>query len=103
MDIINDYIKNICYYVILTTVIFNMFPNEKYMRYIKIFSGFVLILIIVYPITNYFENDFDFDEIVNEFAISTGGEELEENIDEYEMKIEERINEMATDGAGTSQ
>lgn len=96
MEIINDYVKNICCYVILTTIIFNVFPDEKYVKYVKVFSGFILILIIVFPITNAIGKNFDFNEIVNNFALSAGSDDLEEDISEYEKIIEDRINEMVT-------
>lgn len=49
MEFLNAYIKNICCYVILMTIVFQLFPNDKYIRYVRVFAGFILILIILYP------------------------------------------------------
>lgn len=96
---INQYVKNLCYYVILTTVVFNIFPDEKYVKYVKMFSGFILILIIIMPFTKIFDGNLDFNDIVNEFAVDVGGDNLQNDIEEYESIIENRIEESMTENA----
>lgn len=93
---LEEYIKNICYYVIITTILFNVFPDEKYVKYIKLFSGFILIMIILTPLTKTFNKDFEFQNIIYEFSIDTEQGELENEIYEYESIIGERIKEIET-------
>lgn len=93
---LEEYIKNICYYVIISTILFNIFPDEKYVKYIKLFSGFILIMIVLPPIAKIFNKDFEFKDIVYEFSIETEQGKLEKEICEYESIIGERIKESET-------
>lgn len=91
---IKEYVMNICYYVIITTVLFNLFPDEKYVKYIKLFSGFILIMIVISPFAGKFDKGISFDEIVNDYALEVEQKELEKEIEEYEDVIEKRIKEI---------
>lgn len=51
MNAIYDWIKTIIFYMILMTVVLNVLPSGKYQKYIKFFSGMVLILLVMRPLT----------------------------------------------------
>lgn len=51
MNAIYDWIKTIIFYMILMTVVLNVLPSGKYHKYIKFFSGMVLILLVMRPLT----------------------------------------------------
>ena len=89
----SGYIKNICYYVIISTILFNIFPSEKYMKYIKLFSGFILVLIIISPITGILKKDGDISRFFSEYVDSMNECNLEENIEDYQEKIINRAME----------
>lgn len=42
---------NILFFLVFLTVLENLLPNKKYGRYIRLFTGLVLILLIVQPVT----------------------------------------------------
>lgn len=51
MEKLFDWIRNITYYLIFITVVINLLPNKKYEKYIRLFAGMVLILLVLKPIT----------------------------------------------------
>lgn len=72
MDILYETIRNICAFVILTTVVNNLLHESVYQKYVRFFTGLVLILIVVKPIVDILSNE-------NVFA---------GNIEKYLLQIE---------------
>ena len=48
------WIKNIAYYLILVTAMMHIIPNESYQKYIRLFTGMILILLLSTPILKLF-------------------------------------------------
>lgn len=51
------YIKEILVFLILTAVINNVLPDNSYKKYIRLFSGLILIIILISPILPYLKMD----------------------------------------------
>ena len=50
MDIIYTWVKNlVCFYIFLT-VILHLLPKESYQKYVRFFSGMLLMILVVSPI-----------------------------------------------------
>lgn len=50
MEAIAGYVRNIfCLYIIIT-IVDNLIANEKYARYIKLFSGILMIIVVIRPV-----------------------------------------------------
>lgn len=101
MDILNDAIKNISVFIILTTLINNLLTESTYKKYIRFFTGMVLIAIIINPIIRLVSSgESIFDEIrVNDLIIKS--DELKDDLMLYEEDagsvIEEQYNEITGD------
>lgn len=54
MDAVYNWIKGIAFYLIIVLAIQNVLPDNKYKKYIKMFTGMILVLLIISPITNLF-------------------------------------------------
>lgn len=50
LDWIYEWIKNICFYMILISAVLKALPGKTYEKYIQFFSGAVLILLLATPI-----------------------------------------------------
>lgn len=48
---IYEWIKNIAFYIILVTVVMNVIPNHNYKKYINLFTGMVMIILVLAPIS----------------------------------------------------
>lgn len=51
MDRLYGWIQNIVYYLIFVTIIINLLPAGKYEKYLRLFAGVILILLVIQPIT----------------------------------------------------
>lgn len=53
MEIIYNYIKNIVYFSLFVNLILNIFPNKNSKKYVRLFAGFLLILVVLEPIADF--------------------------------------------------
>lgn len=101
MDILNNAMKNISVFIILTTLINNLLTESTYKKYIRFFTGMVLIAIIINPIIRLVSSgESIFDKIrVNDLIIKS--DELKDELMLYEedacIVIEEQYNEITKD------
>ena len=51
MAAVSQWVQNIACYLIFTTVIINILPGKKYEKYLRLFAGMVLILLVLQPLT----------------------------------------------------
>jgi stage III sporulation protein AF len=49
---IYQWIKNIAFYMILITAVMNVIPNNNYKKYINLFTGIIMIILVISPISN---------------------------------------------------
>lgn len=47
---IYEWLKDLAYYVILVTVISHMIPGEVYQKYIRFFTGLVMVVLLLSPV-----------------------------------------------------
>jgi stage III sporulation protein AF len=48
---IYQWVKNIAFYMILITAVMNIIPNNNYKKYINLFTGMVMIILVLAPIS----------------------------------------------------
>ena len=46
----NDWIKTLVGYLLIVSVVTQMMPNQKYEQYVRLFTGFLLIILILQPV-----------------------------------------------------
>lgn len=100
---IYSWIKNIAFYLILITAIMNVLPGNSYKKYIRLFTGMLLIILVLGPINQLFNADTRIDatflknlytnEILNSSSEIMNSQESSENslFDQYEIQIETSI------------
>lgn len=49
-----EWIKNIAYFMILATAVTNLLPDSDYRRYVRLFMGMVLVVLLASPIFQLF-------------------------------------------------
>lgn len=62
MNGIFDWVKSIVFYLILLTVVTNLLPSRKYEKYVKLFTGMLLVIIVIHPVSQVFSWDETFDK-----------------------------------------
>ncbi|KAB1438167.1 stage III sporulation protein AF [Candidatus Galacturonibacter soehngenii] len=105
---IYQWIKNIAFYMILITAVMNLIPNNNYKKYINLFTGIVMIILVISPISkllgastrldsNFIKNIYN-QEIVNlkvdayQISDTSSSKLLEEYKNEISNQIEEIVN-----------
>lgn len=49
-DYLYEWIKNIAFYMVLVTAVTQLIPNQQYKKYIRFFTGLVLVLLMTTPV-----------------------------------------------------
>lgn len=103
------WVGNIAFYLIFMTVIGSILPNRKYDKYVRLFAGMVLILLVLNPLTSGLRLE---DKIAYSFEANTFRSEsqeledqilgiekrrFEEMIANYEEAVEKDVAAMALD------
>lgn len=95
MEFIYGYIRNICIFMLVITLILNIFPEKSNKKYIKLFAGFLLLLLIFHPIVKYKKSDVDIEKVMNKYykVDIDYDTDVEKNMEEIQTKMFERISE----------
>lgn len=56
-DYLYEWIQNIAFYLVLVTAVLHAVPDKAYKKYVRFFTGLVLILMIVTPVLKLFGTD----------------------------------------------
>ena len=88
MEYLVRWIKNIAIFYIVASLILNIIPGDKYKRYIKLFLGIVMVILLIKPIGRLTGLDGRFDEL---FLSGSYGAMSEDLRAELAFADEERI------------
>ena len=86
MEKLFEWIRNITYYLIFITVIINLLPNKKYEKYVRLFAGMVLILLVLKPVTGGLRLDDALARYFEEISLQKEAGELTGKISEMDEK-----------------
>ena len=75
MEFLYQYIKNICIFSLVISLVLNIFPESSSKKYIKLFAGIVLLALIVNPIINIKNNSGDIEQIIKNYTYGSLKEE----------------------------
>jgi len=78
-----EWLQNISYYLILVTAVTYVLPSGSYRKYIRFFTGLVLILMLLIPVMNLFR-----------IKIPDGDEVFEDFLSRYENNMPEYVDEV---------
>ncbi len=82
-------IKNIIIFSLISFVFLELCPKEEYKKYINLFTGFVLIIIVLNPLSKYFGKAPDIGNMVNEYFIANELKDMEYFFEDYDqMRVE---------------
>lgn len=99
MEFVYGYIRNISIFMIVTTLILNIFPEKSSKKYIKLFAGFLLLMLIFNPIVKYKKNNINVDKIISEYSRVKidKNSNLENSVNKFREDLFERISEKHED------
>lgn len=91
LEQIYQWIKNIAFYLILITAVMNVLPNNSYKKYVRLFTGMVLVLLVLSPLTGFLNLNqlMDVTYVTNSFKQELG--DLDVQTDDFEKLQEDKL------------
>lgn len=96
----SQWLKSLVGYLLIVSVTMQMLPNKKYEQYVKLFTGFLLIILLLRPVlkigsaSSFLENkiqEFVEEQEVLENEIIKKSEEFQEKSSSKEQELSEKI------------
>ena len=91
MEVIFGMVRNVCVFVLLTTVVNNLMQDSVYRKYIRFFVGIVMLILVINPVMSLLSMDIDFRDNVSKYMNEAGRYELYEEIKMGEQAAAEDI------------
>lgn len=76
---LNEWIQNIAFYLVLITALLHILPDSSYQKYVRFFTGLVLILLILAPVLKLFGMEDQFQTLYDGGAYQRKLEEIQES------------------------
>ena len=70
-----EWIRNVAFYLVLVTALLHVLPRSGYQKYIRFFTGLVLILLVLAPVLKLFQME---EELQDAYRDDSWLEQLEE-------------------------
>ena len=70
-----EWIRNVAFYLVLVTALLHVLPRSGYPKYIRLFTGLVLILLVLAPVLKLFQME---EELRDAYRDDSWLEQLEE-------------------------
>lgn len=70
-----EWIRNVAFYLVLVTALLHVLPRSGYQKYIRFFTGLVLILLVLAPVLKLFQME---EELWDAYRDDSWLEQLEE-------------------------
>lgn len=100
MEFLYAFVKNICVFTLVITLILNIFPDSRYKKYIKLFAGVLLIALVFNPIVQWKNSKVDINKIISEYTRGSYDVEIQFGVEEIENKMYERISNEYKENSG---
>lgn len=91
MEFLFNYVKNVCVFTLVITLILNIFPERQNKKYIKLFAGLLLMAVIFEPIVQMKNKNIDLVDFINKTGKGSYKIDFDKDISEIETKIYERL------------
>ena len=101
MDVIYEWVRPIIYFSLFITILLQILPSDKYMKYIRFFVGLLMIVLVMSPLLNLFSKEDISEQIFDGEFYQEQEEKMDIDFEElerqskvyYEKVIEESLAE----------
>ena len=66
MDVLLGMVRNVCAFVLLTTVVNNLMQGSVYRKYIRFFVGIVMLILVINPVMSLLSMDVSFKDNISD-------------------------------------
>lgn len=95
-----QWMQDIAFYLVLVTMALQVVPGTGYRKYVRFFTGLVLVMMILGPLFKLFGTEYDLDSISDDFRYEEELKEFEEKAEDMEAEWEQ---EAGLQGEGTER
>lgn len=88
-DYLYEWMKNLAFYMILMTAAIQVLPNNGYKKYIRFFTGLILVVLLMTPVLKLFNMNQGLDKLYNGLKYRQELKEMEQAA-EYVKEVEEK-------------
>lgn len=86
MEVITHWAGNIVSYLVFLTVLTGLLPAHKYEKYIRLFAGCILLLIVLKPLTDGLRLEERLNYLFTSLSFENEAGELKREMDEIEVR-----------------
>lgn len=94
----SSWLKSLVGYMLIVSITMQMLPNKKYEQYVKLFTGFLLIILILQPLLKIGSADSFLENQIARFVWQQ--ERLEQEIGEETLKFEQKTEQLQSESLG---
>ena len=84
-DFLYEWIQNLAFYLVMVTAALHAVPGENYKKYIRFFTGLVLILMMLTPLFKIFGADLDIEGLYNKEEYGRRLEEFTQDVQKADL------------------
>lgn len=91
LNAVYEWVKNVAFYLIFITAIMNALPDNHFKKYVRLFTGMILVVVLISPISRLLqiEKDLDFSFITKSYELEL--EEVQKQIGNVENMQSEQL------------
>lgn len=98
-EFLYEWVENIAFYMILATVLIQILPDNTYKKYIRFFTGMILILLLMTPVFRIFGMEGTVSDLFTTGKYQDELEEIERSTSYLrDIELEDYAEEAAEDG-----
>ena len=86
-----EWLRNLAFYLILVTAVTHVLPGSGYRKYIRFFTGLVLILMLLAPVFQLFDVQYRVEELYEGYNFEDNMKEIEEKMNVLDEEIKADI------------
>lgn len=94
----SSWLKSFVGYMLIVSITMQILPDKKYEQYVKLFTGFLLIILILQPLLKIGSADSFLESQIMQFVRQQ--EKLEQEIGEESLKFERKSEQLQFKGIG---
>lgn len=91
MDFLYGWIKSIAIYMILISVVKNLLPKSQFEKYLRLFTGLLVIILVIEPFTQWMNLQDSMDDLFSLDAYKQEMNQLQADFSQLGDKYEERV------------
>lgn len=79
LEALYSWLRSLAYFMVFSTILLHMIPGQNYQKYIRFFTGLLLVILLIAPVMEFFSGN-GIEEILDGSAYQQSLKQLEEAV-----------------------